>query len=1171
MLQEHGAQIAHEWVELLVTERHPLARQDPAALRIQSASWVALLLEGMREGSLGLLQPNVSLGVKRLLSEGMSPAQIAQAYLGLRQILLRHALAEPALGEPGEVALAITGQFDQVLLAMLESVHRAPAAGEGAPTPELVVWAQRQSMITRLARAICAEPDTMVVAKRLLEAGATVAGTVRGAVALAQEPGGRPEYLQAQGLDLGQLCEWTGAQGDPLSHLACSKGKPVLLRAPQSHSQRTIRGFAAQFGLQQALAIPIMVTGRCLGTLQLFDPVPGARWDGQTVALLGDLSAQAGLALQNLLLVQATAERNRELTELHRAAKRFAELTELQPLLEGALESAHSLSGAACSLLWLPGDGDWQPALSLGEGCRERASLPAALAEEVLERQQPFIAPADLLARLPLAGLQVRNGLLIPVPSRERPAIIGLINQPRPAGFTAHHVDVLSALQYQLTLSLRNAELLQSSRQLVDRLRQAIDSLGSALTAVLDVDDMLSVVCGLVLDLTQGTGALAYLRQDQGELEATAGLLAGEEGAFVPPRELLAGLANQALSGQQLVQTDLGQAAISAADRAWLEEHGARSVLVVPMLLKGEVIGAVLVLLPSVEPLSEADRLLLVTFIQQAAVGVDNVRLFAGLQRRLVELADFTWVSAKMTATLEQPVILEITVGGVQRALNPAVVFVALLDSQQQLYLPPQGHYGLEGEVAASVRVAVGQSPLASRVLAGNPVSVTDLAASEFAQDPLLRAAPNLHSLAAVPMGGGGRTGMLGVLCGGDFEAHSYQPHEEALLSAYANQAALALQNASNYEAVMRHVQELETVLEVTKALASSLELDRVLHHLLEVTTALLGAPVASIMLVKDSELTTEAAIGLPREHPLFARTRIGESIPGLVAQTMLPLSSGQLPRDGRFKAREAARAQRLQSMLSVPLVARGETRGVLNIFTHEQREFSEAELRLLTTVGNEAAVAIENAELYRQARDQAARMRALMEEVNHRIKNNLQSILGIVQLQLTSADPELEEALREIISRIQAIAFVHEMLVDEDVGAVDVREIARRILANARQAMARPELHIAGQVSGARVKLPSRKATALASIVNELVYNALKHGFPGRTQGTIAISMQEAGGQVLVQVKDDGVGLPPGFDLERDSELGLRIVQGLVRQDLEGEFSLTSNGGTVARVRFNK
>ena len=118
--------------------------------------------------------------------------------------------------------------------------------------------------------------------------------------------------------------------------------------------------------------------------------------------------------------------------------------------------------------------------------------------------------------------------------------------------------------------------------------------------------------------------------------------------------------------------------------------------------------------------------------------------------------------------------------------------------------------------------------------------------------------------------------------------------------------------------------------------------------------------------------------------------------------------------------------------MLSVPLRVKGKPLGVITVYSGAARPFSTTRERVLTTLAAQASVAIENARLYAEAREQAVSMRRLIEEVNHRIKNNLQSIIGIIQMQMAQVpDPRVHEALRGIVGRVQAIAVVHELLAD--------------------------------------------------------------------------------------------------------------------------------------------
>jgi two-component sensor histidine kinase len=106
--------------------------------------------------------------------------------------------------------------------------------------------------------------------------------------------------------------------------------------------------------------------------------------------------------------------------------------------------------------------------------------------------------------------------------------------------------------------------------------------------------------------------------------------------------------------------------------------------------------------------------------------------------------------------------------------------------------------------------------------------------------------------------------------------------------------------------------------------------------------------------------------------------------------------------------------------------------------------------------------------------------------------------------------------------------------------------------------------------VNGDRIALATQQATTLAIVLNELLTNALRHAFHGRAEGSVAITHRALDRRAELTVADDGVGLPPGFDPERDQGLGLSIVAALTRQDLRGEFHLGPNaaGGTTVTLR---
>ncbi len=205
------------------------------------------------------------------------------------------------------------------------------------------------------------------------------------------------------------------------------------------------------------------------------------------------------------------------------------------------------------------------------------------------------------------------------------------------------------------------------------------------------------------------------------------------------------------------------------------------------------------------------------------------------------------------------------------------------------------------------------------------------------------------------------------------------------------------------------------------------------------------------------------------------------------------------------------------------------------------------------------------------QAENEADTRSRMLQEMHHRIKNNLQMIADLLSLELARSDGRLSrESLRDSVARIKSIAVAHELLSIDQIGIAEITELARRIAESTRNALARPEQKIAVNVEGPPIFLNSKSATAFALVINELVSNALEHGFAARTVGNIAIALKQDEEQISVSVRDDGAGLNEDFELVRDTGLGLRIARTLVEKDLHGTLQLESEQGTTVEFSFS-
>lgn len=246
--------------------------------------------------------------------------------------------------------------------------------------------------------------------------------------------------------------------------------------------------------------------------------------------------------------------------------------------------------------------------------------------------------------------------------------------------------------------------------------------------------------------------------------------------------------------------------------------------------------------------------------------------------------------------------------------------------------------------------------------------------------------------------------------------------------------------------------------------------------------------------------------------------------------------------------------------------------RAIPLVATREQRWLG----RLIgsTTEVDGVLLVIEDITEERQ-KEQALRIKsAMMQEIHHRVKNNLQTIAALLRLQARrSGSPVAGEILQQTINRILSIAVVHEYLSHDQQSIVALREVGQRIIHEVTQSILDPEKHIRFVFEGDHVALPAQQATSCALVLNELLQNAVEHAYPGHAEGLVRVVLHDEGDDLRLEVLDDGRGLPAGFDVERDGSLGLQIVRTLVNDDLKGTFSLVTlrPQGVRAVVTFPK
>jgi len=193
-----------------------------------------------------------------------------------------------------------------------------------------------------------------------------------------------------------------------------------------------------------------------------------------------------------------------------------------------------------------------------------------------------------------------------------------------------------------------------------------------------------------------------------------------------------------------------------------------------------------------------------------------------------------------------------------------------------------------------------------------------------------------------------------------------------------------------------------------------------------------------------------------------------------------------------------------------------------------------------------------------------------LLKEIHHRVKNNMQVISSLLNLQARLIrDEKSKEVIRESQNRVMSIALVHEKLYQsKNLAEIDYQDYLKKIADSLLLSYGIPPKTIEIRIRAEEIIIPINKAIPLSLIINEMISNSLKYAFPDNRHGTIVIDFTKAGDQYTLVVKDDGIGLPETVTLEETETLGLQLINSLVGQ-IQGTITLDRTSGTEYRITF--
>ena len=417
---------------------------------------------------------------------------------------------------------------------------------------------------------------------------------------------------------------------------------------------------------------------------------------------------------------------------------------------------------------------------------------------------------------------------------------------------------------------------------------------------------------------------------------------------------------------------------------------------------------------------------------------------------------------------------------------------------------------------------------------------------------------------------------IAGIVTAHHRESDAFGDRHLTLLEAVNTTVSRALLSARRQsqasERLSSAMLQLTSLQRVTTSIASQLDADQLARNVVDEVRPITGVDAAAMYVADEGTATIKrlaVSAMLPGRAPSF---RYAGGITGQVIATGRHVAKHDLwaETDPRLEPlRKWSIANEIRAACWMPMTARGRVIGCLAVFKRTVHDFCREQLDLLTMFANQASIALDNARLYAEAQISLESQSALLAEMHHRVKNNLQTIAGLLSLQARH-EPSAARALMESVSRIHSIAVIHQLLSSEKIGQASIVDIADQMSANVRRQFLSPDSSIEFRVDGDATLLDSGQATTLALTLNELLTNAVIHGFEGRDQGVLRITSRRSGDQVTIDIADNGRGMPPDFEERQHDRLGLNLIQTLVRTDLGGSVDIVPDGpGTTIKITF--
>ena len=749
----------------------------------------------------------------------------------------------------------------------------------------------------------------------------------------------------------------------------------------------------------------------------------------------------------------------------------------------------------------------------------------------------------------------VKTWLAAPLLAGSKMIGIMLVDSEKPNAFDTHEEWLVSSLAAHAGVALQNAQLFQQTQQQLKELA-TLHQATATMTANLDQRQVFQTVISEMVNALKVDSCTIFVRDmNMQRLEQTAhrnkNIISGRAETHTNSKglSLVNNLEQHALVRQVLDRKEIKiirtSDSLSAEHQHLLKVAGLQSLMLVPLVRHETTVG-LLAMGQEGYPRSYTDQQIRLAqnLAGQAAVAIEHSRLFGQAQRRVDELSAFHQIVLKLNSPLQLNVVLDTITESALNLIDATNLHIFLYDQATRKFTMGSALWRDGRRHAAVMQLRPSGQGLTSTVVqSGEAIVINDAPNHPFYQSKESQKW-GIQAIAGFPLKYG--EDVLGAFTATYLHPHVFSEDELLLLTLLAEQAAVAVRNASLYANSQRRLLDMSALVDMAKQVTGNLKLQNVLQTTVQILRNLLNARASTITMLSDDkeELIVKAADGV---NPEFgnARMRLEGSISGEVFRTSRPVYIQDTHSDPNFVFFD----ETVNSLLVVPLIIRDAPIGTLTVDSADPYAFSESDVQLMMIAGAQVSVAIANARLFEELESRATELKEAYEElkendrlkdelvqnVSHELRTPLTFVKGYVDLLI---DGEMGLVTDEQLSALQIISdkttditrIISDIITLQKINSgnlkletVSMKSLIELAVAGSRFVAERKNVDIVPVLPEAPGLVMIDKGR-INQVLDNLIGNALKFSPDG---GVIQVLMEEREDDVLVVVKDQGIGIP--------------------------------------------